>query len=169
MLYSDCNRSAGPKVVRVIRRDPRKNATADPMNPVAAEVRSTILTVLASWAGLVADARRLRPPARDLPALTRFLRRHVDWLSRHPAAGDMADEIQELTLTARNIAYPNSIRRIRIGYCPDTECDGELVALISPHADLRSEIVCTNSPDRSWPVTWWPKLARQMRSQGGSN
>lgn len=168
-LYSDCNRGTSPKVVRVIRKVPRKSATTDSMNPAAAEIRSAILTVLASWAGLVADERRLEPPARDLPALARFLCRHVEWLARHPAAGDIADEIRELTRTVRNIAYPNGIRRVHIGYCPDGDCDGDLVALIRPHGDLLpSEIICTISPGHSWPVTWWTKLARQMRSRGES-
>jgi hypothetical protein len=168
-LHADCNRDASPKVVRVIRKVPRESATTDPINPAAAEVRTAILTVLASWAGLVVDERRLEPPARDLPALVRFLCRHVEWLIRHPAAGDMADEIQDLTRTARNRAYPNDIRRVHIGCCPDGDCDGDLVALMRPKDDLLpSEIICTISLDHSWPITWWTKLARQIRSQGES-
>jgi hypothetical protein len=169
-LYSDCNKGASPKVVRVIRNAPRKSVTTDLINPAAAEIRSAILTVLASWAGLVADERRLGPPARDVPTLARFLCRHVGWLTRHPAAGDVADEIQDVTRTARKVAFPNGIRRVHIGYCPDGDCDGDLVALIRPHGDLLpSEIICTISPSHSWPVTWWTKLARQMRSRGESN
>jgi hypothetical protein len=168
-LYSDCNRGASSKVVRVIRKVPRKSATTDSMNPAAADIRSAIRTVLASWAGLVADERRLEPPTRDLPALARFLCRHVEWLTRHPAAGDIADEIQDLTRTARSIAYPDSIRRVHIGCCPDGDCDGDLVALISTHRDLLpSEIICTISAGHSWPATSWTKLARQIRGQGGS-
>lgn len=167
VLYSDCNRGGSPKVVRVIRKVPKKSATTDSMDPAAAEIRSAIRTVLASWAGLVADERRLGPPARDLPALARFLCRHGRWLARHPAAGDMADEIQDLTRTARNFAYPDSIRRVRIGGCPDGDCAGDLVALIRPRGDpLPSEIVCTLSAGHSWPVTWWARLAREIRSQG---
>ncbi|MDT0344941.1 hypothetical protein [Streptomyces litchfieldiae] len=169
-LYGDCNRAAGPDVVRVIRKTPRKSATADSINPAAAEIRSAIRTVLASWAGLVADERRLEPPDRDISALARFLSRHVDWLIRHPAAGDAAEEIRNLTRTARNVAYPHNVRRVPIGYCPDGDCDGELVALIRPRGDLLpSEIVCTVSPGHSWPATWWTRLARQIqRSQGES-
>jgi hypothetical protein len=139
------------------------------MNPAAADIRSAIRTVLASWAGLVADERRLKPPARDVPALARFLCRHGEWLSRHAAAGDIADEIQDLTRTARNIAYPDRIRRVHIGYCPDGDCGGDLVALMRPDGDpLPSEIICTISPGHSWPITWWTKLARRIRSQGES-
>jgi hypothetical protein len=82
----------------------------------------------------------------------------------------MADEIQKLTRNARNIAYPDSLRRVHIGCCPDGDCAGDLVALIRPPGDhLPSEIICTISPGHSWPVTWWSKLARQIQSRGESN
>lgn len=163
-LYSDCDRKTDPDVVRVIRKTPRKSAATDSISPAAAEIRSTIRTVLASWAGLVAEERGLEPPARDIPALAQFLCRHAAWLARHPAAGDMVDEVRELTRTAHTIAYPNKTRQVHIGSCPDGDCDGELVAYIRPHGDvLPSEIICTNSPGHSWPVTWWAKLARQIR------
>ncbi|UED85137.1 hypothetical protein [Streptomyces profundus] len=138
------------------------------MNPAAAEIRSTIRNVLASWGGLVAEERRLAPPTRDIPTLARFLGRHIEWLARHPAAGDMVDEIRDLTRRARNIAYPNNVRRVPIGGCPDDGCAGELVALIRRQDDvLPSEIVCTVSPSHSWPVTWWTRLARQIRTRQG--
>ncbi|GAA4733404.1 hypothetical protein Prum_009570 [Phytohabitans rumicis] len=140
------------------------------MNPAAAEIRSSILTVLASWAGLVVEERRLVPPARDLPALARFLCLHADWLTSHPAAGDIADEIYDITRLARSIAYPNNVRRIHIGYCPGADCAGDLVAVIRPRGDLLpSEIICTVSSDHAWPTTWWTKLARQIQGQGESS
>lgn len=166
-LYSDCNRGASPTVVRAIRKAPKKSAPTDSMNAAAADVRTAILTVLASWAGLVANERRLEPPARDVPALARFLCRHAEWLARHPTAGDVADEIQDLTRTARSLAYPNGVRRVHIGGCPGDDCDGDLVALMRPRDDLLpSEIICTVSSDHSWPITWWTRLARQIRSRG---
>ncbi|WP_083940320.1 hypothetical protein [Saccharomonospora saliphila] len=129
------------------------------MNAAAVEVRSSIRTVLASWAGLVTEERRVEPPARDIAVLARFLVRHVDWLCRHPAAGDLADEIRHLERTAARVAYPDDGRRIRVGHCPAPECDGELFALIRPHGDLpRSEITCSESSVHSWPVTRWSKL-----------
>lgn len=165
-LYSDCTRGAEPEVVRVIRKVARKSAATGTMNAAAAEVRAAIRTVLASWSGLVAEERQLRSPARDVPALARFLCRHVEWLVHHPAAGDLADEIQQLSRVARSVADPKSIRRVHIGDCPDVRCDGNLVAQIRTHGDpLPSEIICTVSAAHTWPVTWWTKLARQMRTQ----
>jgi hypothetical protein len=163
-LYSDCNRAASQQVVHVIRKVSRKSATADSMSPAAAEIRTAILTILASWAGLVADERRVQPPARDTPALAGFLCRHIEWLTHHPAAGDIADEIQDLVRVARSIAYPNGVRRVHVGCCPAGDCDGDLIALIRPRDDLLpSEIVCTVASGHAWPVTWWRKLARQIQ------
>jgi hypothetical protein len=162
-LYSDCTGDAAPAVVRVVRRTSRKSRAADSICPAAADVRSTIRGVLASWAGLVTDERRLVPPARDVPTLARFLRQHVAWLVRHPAASDMVEEIRDLTRTARTIAYPDSVRRVHIGGCPDGDCEGDLVALIRRNDDLPSEIVCTDSEEHSWPITRWTTLARRVR------
>lgn len=137
------------------------------MNPAAAEVRAAIRTVLASWSGLVAEERRLSSPARDVPALARFLCRHVEWLAGHPAAGDVAEEIQDLSRKARKVADPHRVRRVHLGECPDIGCEGTLVALIRTHGDpTPSEIVCTASAAHTWPVTWWSRLARRMRTQG---
>ncbi|WP_234313737.1 hypothetical protein [Streptomyces sp. NBRC 109706] len=167
-LYADCHRETAVDGVRVIRKAPRKSAAANVINPAAAEIRSTIRKALASWAGLVAEERRLPPPARDMATLAHFLGRHIEWLCRHPAAGELADEIRELTRRARDIAYPNDMRRVPIGSCPDDGCPGELVALMR-HRDARapSEIVCSVSPDHSWPATRWTGLARRIRTRQG--
>lgn len=162
-LYSDCTGDVTPAAVRVIRRSSRKSWAADSISPAAADIRATIRCVLASWAGLVTDERRLTPPTRDVPTLARFLCQHVEWLVRHPAANDMVEEIRDLTRTARAIAYPDSVRRVRIGYCPNGDCEGDLVALIRRNDDLRSEIVCTASEEHSWPITRWTILARRVR------
>lgn len=165
-LYSDCTGSPRPEMVRVIRKVARKSSATGTMNPAAAEVRAAIRTVLASWSGLVAEERRLNSPARDVPALARFLCRHVEWLAHHPAAGDIAEEIQELSRRARKVADPGSLRRVHLGDCPDVGCEGTLVALIRTHGDtMPSEIVCTASAAHTWPVTWWSRLARRMRTQ----
>ncbi|WP_233580752.1 hypothetical protein [Streptomyces triticirhizae] len=169
-LYSDCDRGTGPEVVRVIRRIPRKSATVDSISPAAAEIRAAIRTVLASWSGLVVQERGVSRPARDIPALSRFLCRHIDWLTRHPAAGDLMDEIRELTRRAHHVAYPDRSRRVPLGYCPVPECEGELVARMRSRDDaLPSDIACSISPHHSWPATSWTRLARQVRrSQGES-
>lgn len=166
-LYSDCGPPTGPGGVREIRRTRRRTATAGPIDPAAVDTRAAILSALASWAGLVAAGRGVRPPARELPALARFLAHNVDWLARHPAVGDLADELHELARAARGTARPTRVRRIRLGRCPGAGCDGEVVALVEPDRGPRpARIVCTATAGHSWPVTWWSKLARQLADPG---
>ncbi|TDC85748.1 hypothetical protein E1285_24705 [Actinomadura sp. 7K507] len=134
------------------------------MSPAAAEVRTAIRTVLVSWAGLVTDERRLEPPPRDIRALSRFLCRHAEWLAAHPAAGEIVDEIGEITRAARKTAYPNGGGQVPVGDCPN--CEGDLVALIRRRDDpLPSEIVCTDFPDHTWPATRWATLARAIQGR----
>lgn len=163
VLYADCVRGVAPSVVRVIRRAPARVGSP---SPGGADIRSAIRAVLASWAGLVAGERGITPPARDVPALARFLGRHADWLSGHSTAGDLVEEIQDLAGTARALAYPDGVRRMHVGGCPDRDCDGDLVALVRTRGGPPAEIVCSVSPDRSWPVTAWSALARQTRARG---
>ncbi|MET9730840.1 hypothetical protein ABZZ79_09300 [Streptomyces sp. NPDC006458] len=150
----------------MIRRTPRRNLATDAMSPAAAEIRFAIRSVLSSWSALVAEERHLAGPVRDIAELARFLNRHLDWLAGHPAAGELVDEVRTLVGTARRIAYPDTGRRVRIGHCPHSDCDGDLTALIRHRGDRHPpRIVCTTTPGHSWPVTWWNTLARQMRTK----
>ncbi|MFE1441647.1 hypothetical protein [Streptomyces sp. NPDC058739] len=140
------------------------------MSPAAAEIRFAIRSVLSSWAGLVAEERRLPAPGRDITELTRFLNRHLDWLAGHPAAGELVDEVRALVRTAHAIAYPDTGHRVRIGHCPHRDCDGDLTALIRRRGESHPpRIVCTTTPGHTWPVTWWSTLARQMRTKEGEH
>ncbi|TNM32371.1 hypothetical protein FH715_07505 [Streptomyces sedi] len=139
------------------------------MSSVATEIRSAMRGTLASWAGLVAEEHRLARPARDVSALSRYLCRHIEWLSRHPAAGELVDEISELTRKAHEVAYSERVRRVSLGRCPAPGCDGELVAQMRSRDDVTpSEIACSVSSQHAWPATSWARLARQVRGgQGG--
>jgi hypothetical protein len=163
-LYDDCIDRSAPGTLHVIRNGPRKSPGTDPISPAAAELRAAIRTVLASWASLVAQERRLRPPARDIRTLARFLGRHAEWLAAHPAASELVDEVRELARSARKSAHTNGRGRVPVGTCPT--CNGELVALMRRSDDPKpSEIVCTAFPEHAWPATRWATLARQIRGR----
>jgi hypothetical protein len=65
-------------------------------HPRAAELRAAVRGVLATWAHVVVDGRGVARPVRGVAGMVRFLRRHVDWLGAHPAATEIAGEIDEL-------------------------------------------------------------------------
>ncbi|MGW5822514.1 hypothetical protein ACWFR0_39495, partial [Streptomyces noursei] len=74
-----------------------------PFNTAATEVRSGIVTTLASWSGLVAQERGVAAPARTVPALARWLVEHLEWLAAHPAAGEFSAELHRWARAARRV------------------------------------------------------------------
>jgi hypothetical protein len=138
-----------------------------PINIAAAYARTEIQPVLLSWVVLVVEQRGINPPARirDPDVLARWLGRHVDWLAAHPAAGDAAEEIAEARRVAFRGAYPNVVRRVKLGACPaDSGCAGTVHAIVrDPGAFLPSSALCTDDPCHEWPMSAWGDLRRAMR------
>lgn len=64
-----------------------------PYDDRPAEAAQALLVVLRRWAGLVVDERRVGWPRETLRDYARFLQRHLDWLSAHEHASDVADTI----------------------------------------------------------------------------
>ncbi|GGN96065.1 hypothetical protein GCM10010112_86970 [Actinoplanes lobatus] len=137
-----------------------------PINNTAAYARAEIRPVLVAWIALVIEVRGVRPPRRaDDPAvLSRWLRRHVDWLAAYPAAGDAADEIADVRRIAFRGAYPNPVRRVEVGACPFAGCTGTVAAIVRDRsAVLPSSALCDTDTGHEWPMTEWPRLRREMR------
>ncbi len=135
-----------------------------PFNTAAAEARTAIISVLGSWAGLVADAREVTPPSRTVEALATFLSRHVDWLTAHSAAGDVSAEVARLVRNASRVATPTTHRRVPVGSCPEPGCEGTLNAPIRIDTpDSPIEIRCSADPAHNWAEREWTRLSRRMR------
>jgi hypothetical protein len=158
-LYDRCLAATAPRGAMMIRRSASDNATKEAISGAAVDVRAAILEVLAAWSGLVCKERKVTPPARDVPALSQFLRRHLEWLARHAAAGDLVSEIGHLARAARRVTDPTPARRLGSCRCPEPDCGGDLVAHL--HAGPEgAEIRCTRC-GRSWASARWATLARQ--------
>jgi hypothetical protein len=164
-LHEACGRvlsagnSQGPREIRA--GSPSQGL---PFNGAAADVRAEIMAFLSSWCGLVAQGRGTTAPERAVWALAAFLRRHADWLAAHPAAAEAADEIARLTGRARRVAYPDQIRRLKVGACVEAGCDGELVAWIrAQETTAPGKIQCEAEPRHCWTGQQWAQLRRAMR------
>jgi hypothetical protein len=162
-LYSECGHRLGGS------DRPRGNATGSgsmpgmPFNVAAADVRARILSVLASWSGMVVQERRVTAPERSVEALVTFLGRHVDWIAAHATATEATDEVAQLARAARRVAYPNPVRRVAIGGCVEVGCGGELVAFVHPQEPLLpAEIRCDADPCHSWLEHHWMQLNHRM-------
>jgi hypothetical protein len=84
-------------------------------------LRHDVTTTLNSWARVVVDDRGIThriPLGTDTEALAVFLERHAEWLSRHPAATEAADEIQTASRHVRAVAIPVRREWLPIGDCP---------------------------------------------------
>ncbi|MFF6994332.1 hypothetical protein ACFY93_05150 [Streptomyces sp. NPDC008313] len=138
-----------------------------PFNTAAAEVRSSIMSVLASWAGLITEERSVGAPQRHVVGLARFLHENIPWLRAHPAAHDLIDELSTLTRLARRASDSRSVRVIPVGPCVREGCDGKLRAVVKvvPGAQPKpSEIRCSADRAHWWASSEWAALASRMRT-----
>lgn len=161
-LYEECGRVLGGS------DRPREKTSGGampglPFNATAAEVRSAILGVLASWSALVAEERRVQPPRRQPGPLAAFLARHIEWLAAHAAAADASHELASVARWAGRVAFRDSFSRVRIGPCVEAACPGELVAFLRPQdpASL-AQIVCSAEAGHAWPGDQWLRLGLLM-------
>ncbi|MFG2357355.1 hypothetical protein [Streptomyces sp. NPDC048521] len=133
-----------------------------PLNTAAVEVRTAITRVLASWSGLVAEQRGTAAPRREVPALTGFLLRHLDWLSGHEAVGDLTEEVAGLMRAAARVVDAPPERSLPVGACRTAGCGGTLVARSVRDSGTPPEVVCTATPAHRWELhEWLPKDADQ--------
>ncbi|MFF1378813.1 hypothetical protein [Streptomyces sp. NPDC058308] len=138
-----------------------------PFNEAAAEVRTSIVTTLGSWAGLVSAQRRVPAPERSVSRLAAFLLLHGDWLAAHPAATDAAGEIARLAAAARRVGRGTPVRRVRVGPCVAEGCAGTLVAdFRGAGTQACTAIRCEADPEHAWPGELWTELRRALCGQG---
>jgi hypothetical protein len=136
-----------------------------PFNAAAAEVRSSILGILASWTALVVDERGTTAPRRAAEPLATFLLVHLDWLAGHPAAGELSQEVADLARHGRRVAFPDPASRVPVGRCVEPGCAGELVALLGPRKPVSAgRIVCRADPGHAWAGSEWLQLSQLMRA-----
>lgn len=140
--------------------------------------------VLHAWCRVVIETRPAVGPRGSGPAACiRWLRPHVGWLAEHdPDAADAAAaEIGALAGSVRRAVAPTGPRRIPVGACPVTDCQGALWAVLSDHprpapgvtftsqtdaGDLAAPpVTCDDDPDHTW-VADDPWLAQLLGVDG---
>ncbi|WP_070010968.1 hypothetical protein [Streptomyces abyssalis] len=138
-----------------------------PFNAAAAEVRSSVLLVLAGWAGVVNQERGISPPPRAVAPMAAFLLRHAAWLAAHEAAGDLSEEITQLVHTARRVIDPDPARTVPVGDCVESGCGGTLTAAVGADRSGRppAEIMCDADGEHRWTGRQWLQLSRLMAAR----
>lgn len=152
-----------------------------PMDDRAATTRLRIRGVLSSWTLLVAEERGMAVPQVDaqtlagastVDVLTRWLARHLDWLSAHPAVDDWAGELDELHRAAHSIAYPSGRRRRPVADCrlelwlvatrQPYACPGRLTVTMRPDDEL-PDAVCDTCGDTVSPRVYLTRAEKGSR------
>ncbi|WP_371578360.1 hypothetical protein [Streptomyces sp. NBC_01314] len=138
--------------------------TGMPFNEAAARVRTDLLTLLGSWASLVALERNVAAPPRDVDARAAFLKTQVEWLATHQAAADVCRELEAAVVAARRVARPDAAPgQLHLGTCPEPRCAGELVAEAhAAHGESPDLVTCTAEERHRWPSRQWTSLMRRM-------
>ncbi|MGW0905773.1 hypothetical protein [Streptomyces sp. NPDC002853] len=164
-LHEDCGSVLGGGSAQL----PGERATGGgslpgmPFNGAAADVRTSILTTLSSWCGLVAEGRGISAPRRSVEPLSLFLVRHADWLAVHPAVGEATREVAQLARRARRIAHGERRRTVRVGPCATQGCGGELTAAVNAATGAAAtEIRCDRNAEHVWERHQWTELSRAI-------
>lgn len=132
----------------------------DHLNVAAFDIRHEILTILDSWSGIIVGKLGAPAPARSVLDLTRFLLRHLEWLTAQPTAADFTDEIDRLHTEAQSVANPaHEDTEAYALKCVVAGCSGTIDA--SPRRAAGNGSTLTCSSGHSWDVSEWLTL-RQL-------
>ncbi|MGF0171725.1 hypothetical protein ACQF36_14825 [Streptomyces sp. Marseille-Q5077] len=137
-----------------------------PFNTAASDVRAHIITLLASWASLVADERAVEAPPRRVDLLAGFIRANLKWLSSHSAALDAVEEFGALTRAARRVCETQPVRTVPVGNCVRSGCPGKLRAVVQTASGIGrrpSEIRCSADEAHWWAYEEWTALEIGMQ------
>ncbi|MGW0792250.1 hypothetical protein ACWD04_29485 [Streptomyces sp. NPDC002911] len=129
------------------------------------DTRYNIVAVLGSWAEVVVEGLAVPAPDRQVTQLTRFLTRHLQWLTAQPPAADFADELEGLRLDLLRVLDPEHAgHRVFAEACVVDDCTGDITAPPQIFASSRrSSISCSSG--HSWEMREWLVLRQLMNRQ----
>jgi hypothetical protein len=164
-LYEDCAQAMSQAPRAHVRERVSGSRTAHTVNEAAVETRVRIQAVLASWAGVVVDERRLTARGDDVGRLAGFLADHLDWLAGHPGADDFVTEIDELVAAALRVIDTRPARGIELGSCVEPDCDGRLVARAPVRGAGAPHVGC-DTGRHAWRPDQWLLLRHRLDRTG---
>ncbi|WP_228447491.1 hypothetical protein [Streptomyces paludis] len=129
----------------------------------ALDARHNILTILESWAGLVAEKAGGKAPTRSVPHLVGFLLRHLEWLAEQPPAAEFADEISALRRELLRTIDPEPGESPALTRdCVVAGCTGEITT--GTGTGTANSIRCSSG--HTWDVREWITLRPLIERRG---
>lgn len=160
--YESCADYLDSRRHRFVERVNSRQPGGIALNDAVVTIRSDILSTLASWCGLVVDERGVAGPNElDIRQLATFLIIHFSWLTAHPAAPDLVDELAELTEAARGVVLPTNHFRTEVGACDQPGCGRMVYAeSYSEEDQVPYRVACENG--HAWPPDQWLLLRGRL-------
>jgi hypothetical protein len=158
----------------IVMRDKRSSATAHVwlahdgrIHAEAERPPLSVWSVLDTLCWEVAEARRVDgpDPVADVPDQTRWLDRHLDWITRQAeAATDLHTALRALGTQLRPVTGDPG-RRL-IGHCPVTIDDGDHTRECGArlYAPLRGDRIACNACGEVWPRDKWLRLGLVLQA-----
>lgn len=118
----------------------------------------SVRNVLETIAVDIAEQRDITPPNLTVPALTQFIDRHLDWVTRRELVVDIATHIRHLAAQLRPVTGEPG--RHLIGLCPNTVDDGDHTRECSArlHAPPHGDTIACPTCGRRWERSEWMRL-----------
>ncbi|NKZ03744.1 hypothetical protein [Actinomadura latina] len=137
------------------------------LDDVTATVRSDTVRVLSSWCEMIIDERgAMRLGRLDVQTLTSFLQAHLDWLARHEAVADFAEEMAALVADAKRALDPARGRTVDLGRCATDGCGGTVRATVGAGGQgAVPQVRC--DAGHSWQPRQWLDLRRRLDVPAG--
>ncbi|MER7488864.1 hypothetical protein ABTY20_23745 [Streptomyces sp. NPDC126497] len=156
-LYQESLHHVSPLSRRMHHTRVSGSRSLDHLDVSALDARHNILAVLESWAGFVTDELGGVAPARSVPHMTRFLLRHLKWLTEQPSAADFADEIDALRLELlRTIDPAPGEPQVFVWECVVTGCSGRITTSPQQRTADGTGIRCSSG--HTWELREWITL-----------
>ena len=139
----------------------RSAEAALPLSVRASREMASLRALLVSWCLLLHDEAEAPIPADSIPAMAAHCRAWLDWLAKHPAVGEMVDEMRHQWCAVERAIDLPAEARIFAGLCPVTDCPGEVWAII-PIDEWQAPMCRCRECGSSWDTTQWDRLGRLM-------
>ena len=167
LLYARCGVVLHGERTRGFGQTRGRNNPGIVLRDTLVTARTELLSLLSSWASLVAEEARLPlRPRREVTALVRFLLDNLSFLVSHPAIVDAIEEFARVCTRARHAINPTDY--VALGLCERPGCGRKVYAHIDPGGVGSGVNPVSCEAGHAVDPRQWLSLAQRFK-QGGTS